>query len=393
MLEMAEKIIAWENQGLRHFVIRVFIVVAYALTKFSFLLPQTIKIKMPTAWSFMMWWTAFKTGGDEIFIERYCILKDPESYQPKVNISEDYSDYKLSYNDIHFFYENGYLGPFDLLSLDEAAVLEHDMRALIETPDSSSIYQFSRGDYEIEVDENKPDHNVTQTYADSIEFMNWRDRHLEQPQLLHLFQHPAVTERCAQLLGPDLMVWRSMFFSKKPGDPGTLWHQAAAYWTDNLIEPVVYPNNYNELFQITAFFSLSKASTENGCMRLIPGTHKQIFSYKVKPSQTLGERRFDLNFPIETSEVKTIEMEAGQFYLFSERLLHGSHPNCSTDQLRLSLNCRIVTPDTRIYSDRMLQHGHNFAFTKIKNLNLARWRGVMIRGNNRSQVNRTAIVN
>jgi hypothetical protein len=96
MLEMAEKITMWENLVLRHFVIRLFIIVAYALTKLSFLLPQHIRGKMPTAWNFMMWWTAFKTGGDEIFIERYCTLKEPESYQPKVKISEDYSDYKGS---------------------------------------------------------------------------------------------------------------------------------------------------------------------------------------------------------------------------------------------------------------------------------------------------------
>ena len=100
MLEMAEQIIAWKNRRLRHFVIRIFIIVTYTLTKFRFILPQNIREKMPTAWNFMMWWTAFKTGGDEIFIERYCILKEPESYQPKVKISEEYSDYKLSCNDI-----------------------------------------------------------------------------------------------------------------------------------------------------------------------------------------------------------------------------------------------------------------------------------------------------
>ncbi len=59
--------------------------------------------------------------------------------------------------------------------------------------------------------------------------LNARDKHLQNDELLSLYVHPAIVERMAQLLGPDLLLWRSQFFPKYPGMGGTGWRQATAY--------------------------------------------------------------------------------------------------------------------------------------------------------------------
>ena len=51
-------------------------------------------------------------------------------------------------------------------------------------------------------------------------FATPRDRHLENPRLWEYMNHPAIVERAAQLLGPDLLCWRTQLFYKGPGSPG-----------------------------------------------------------------------------------------------------------------------------------------------------------------------------
>ena len=41
---------------------------------------------------------------------------------------------------------------------------------------------------------------------------NVRNRHLDLPLVAKICRHPALVERLAALLGPDLLLWRSNFF-------------------------------------------------------------------------------------------------------------------------------------------------------------------------------------
>ena len=43
---------------------------------------------------------------------------------------------------------------------------------------------------------------------------------------------PAITERLAQILGPDLNVWRTQMFHKPPKAPAIQFHQASTFMVE-----------------------------------------------------------------------------------------------------------------------------------------------------------------
>jgi phytanoyl-CoA hydroxylase len=80
----------------------------------------------------------------------------------------------------------------------------------------------------------------------------------------HLY-HPDICARVAQLMDyPVLRVWHDQIQYKPPrvGGP-TDWHQDHPYW------PIIQPPDL-----ISAWVALEDATVENGCMRMVPGSHK-----------------------------------------------------------------------------------------------------------------------
>ena len=94
-----------------------------------------------------------------------------------------------------------------------------------------------------------------------------------------------------------------------------------------------------------------------------------------------------IDYPGELPQPHYIEMKAGQFYLFTERVIHGSLKNKS-DKSRWGLVGRIVTTSTRIYTKKMLEGVHHNKNLKLKNIKLDKWRAVLLRGEDRFGYNR-----
>ncbi len=184
------------------------------------LLPQKLLKKLPLGWTDEMYWTVLKSRGQQVYVDIPCQLRQRSSYKPKADVEDAY---RLTEADIQFFYENGYLGPFTLMSPAEAESLWQHLEQSLAT--ESRVYPYSQGAYVIEAqDQASSQDGVRSNYEISYLAMNYRDRHLEVDTLLNLFKHPALTERCAQLLGPDLLLWRTQFFPKPSGGAGTPLH-------------------------------------------------------------------------------------------------------------------------------------------------------------------------
>src|SRR5215471_4022603 len=92
-----------------------------------------------------------------------------------------------------------------------------------------------------------------------------RLRHL---QLFHhwvqdLVLHPRVLDAVEDVIGPDILVHSSTVFWKRPHDPAhASWHQDGFYF------------GLNELKYTTAWLALSDSSADNGCMRVVRGSHR-----------------------------------------------------------------------------------------------------------------------
>lgn len=77
--------------------------------------------------------------------------------------------------------------------------------------------------------------------------------------------HPDLCAMVAQLVGhPVLRVWHDQIQYKPPriGGP-TTWHQDHPYW------PIIQPADL-----VSAWVALDDADLENGCMRMVPGSHR-----------------------------------------------------------------------------------------------------------------------
>ena len=152
-----------------------------------------------------------KSGGTELPHDEMCQLKVPDPLVPKVD--DVAPENKLGKEDLEYFYANGYLKPFKVFSKEE--ITDFGKRLLERCDRGSEVYP--GGDPH-------------------------RDRHLEMPDMMRLIAHPAITDRCAQLLGPNLITWRSQLFHKPPGKGPVGWHQATTYmFEEEFGEPSVFP--------------------------------------------------------------------------------------------------------------------------------------------------------
>lgn len=182
-----------------HFLYRLKLVIIYLIVKLKFLhplLPESFRDELPIGWSDYMFWVAFKSGGKKRFFNYYCQFRQPESYQPKATVKPEY---QLTESEIRSFYQNGYLGPFDLIPSEEVAQVRQHLIDLAST--EGQIFSYTRGDFEFK---NRKHNNVqeqlTEVQKEYIRNFNSYDRHLEDPLMLNLFSNPAVTERCARPL-------------------------------------------------------------------------------------------------------------------------------------------------------------------------------------------------
>jgi chlorinating enzyme len=349
------------------------------------LLPDRVRYALPTSWNWKMLSTFVGSRRRKIYIDVHTKLDAPASFQPAVKTDPRWA---LSEADIREFWERGFIGPFKLRERDEMLQLAPRLWRLWETdsrtyPPNSYTYVGS-----------------TTTGADATELnnetyarkgLNARDKHLEDDELMSLYADPAIVERMAQLLGPDVLVWRSQFFPKYPGMGGTGWHQATAYLNETFRTATLTPKNLNKLFQLTAWVAVTDSTIKNGCMRFIPGTHRELIPMEVEeydPIRHAGNKQDRFGTIVMRPAIKdfneravNLEMKAGEFVIFSERTMHGALPNVTTDDARLGMSARYIVPEVQIHNPWVLgKGGLSIIYLQIQNLSLDRWKIVQVRG-------------
>lgn len=146
--------------------------------------------------------------------------------------------------------------------------------------------------------------------------------------------HPRVLDAVSRILGPNLLIWGSRWFTKMPGDKTYIsWHQDATYW--GLHPPDV----------TTAWIALSDSFPENGCMRVVPGTHKagilpQTETYAPDNALSRGQ---EISVEVNESEAVDVVLHAGEMSLHHIGIVHGSNVNRSQHP-RIGLAVRYVNP-------------------------------------------------
>jgi ectoine hydroxylase-related dioxygenase (phytanoyl-CoA dioxygenase family) len=163
------------------------------------------------------------------------------------------------------------------------------------------------------------------------------DRHLDRRLVYELCTLPQVIRPITQILGDDVMLFRSQFFEKPPHGPEIPWHQESYFWGV-------------EKGWVTMWLAVDEATPENGGMRVITGSHTQTREHlSVPPNSQYWSTFTRAATPLESDRIVDCSMPAGHFMLFDD-LLHNSLSN-STALPRLSLAARYARPDFAMVND------------------------------------------
>lgn len=151
--------------------------------------------------------------------------------------------------------------------------------------------------------------------------------HKISPVIFDSLAHPAIVNVLTQTIGPNVKCMQSMLFIKASGKPGQAWHQDEGF----------IPTRDRSLG--AAWMALDDATTENGCLWVIPGSHKRGIIW---PHREHDDERFDctvesFEFPYTDDDSIPVEVKAGSIVFFNGYLLHRSLPNSARGGFRRSL--------------------------------------------------------
>jgi phytanoyl-CoA hydroxylase len=219
-----------------------------------------------------------------------------------------------------FFVEQGYLVVPGLISAGEVEIGRGEALA------------FARGDYPIS---NPPDVAPDATDDErvaamlAVHFPHW-----VSDASLKLVRHGGICEVLSRITGAHLPFWdgrvkcmQSMLFLKPPGLQGQAWHQDERF----------IPTRDRSL--VGAWIALDDADLENGCLWVLPGSHRMGYLH---PTREHGNREeFDASdeaYGFDDTDAVAVEVQAGDVVFFNGYLLHRSFRNRSTRTRRALVN-------------------------------------------------------
>lgn len=159
------------------------------------------------------------------------------------------------------------------------------------------------------------------------------------PEWLEFARDPEILDMVEQLIGPDLILWGVTIFGKPAhGGKATPWHQDGDYYP---IEP---------LETLTVWISLDGSTPEQGCMRYIPGSHRdrRVYSHHFEHRDDYTLAQVIDDGQVDLAQARDIVLETGQISLHDVYLVHGSAANLSSRR-RMGLVLRIM-PATSFYN-------------------------------------------
>ena len=199
--------------------------------------------------------------------------------------------------------------------------------------------------------------------------------HLISPIVVKYARHAAICGALGQLVGAHLPVWdgsvkcmQTMLFAKPPGFQGQAWHQDELYiqTRDRSLTGV--------------WIALDDATTKNGCIRVLPGSHRMGYLWPQRNHNQPAE--YDDgpgSYGFDESEAIPVEIEAGSVVFFNGYLLHSSKKNCSSGYRRALVNHYMnawsilpwSNPDLPVPSD-----GDRRAILPVAGIDPYAWKGI-----------------
>jgi len=148
--------------------------------------------------------------------------------------------------------------------------------------------------------------------------------HKQSEVVRNFLAHRVIVDVLTKVIGPNVKCMQSMLFIKSAGKPGQAWHQDEDF----------IPTRDRSL--TGAWIALDDATIENGCLWVIPGSHKHGVLW---PMHAHTDGRFDcthesFGFPYTDDDAIPVEVPAGSIVFFNGYTLHRSLPNKTSSGYR-----------------------------------------------------------
>jgi ectoine hydroxylase-related dioxygenase (phytanoyl-CoA dioxygenase family) len=144
--------------------------------------------------------------------------------------------------------------------------------------------------------------------------------HFRDPRLLEFLLSDEVADLLEPIVGPNIALFSSHFICKDPyTGRATPWHEDSAFWNGRF-------DRFENI--VTVWLALDPSTRENGCMRVLPGTHVNGFSRYEQVDR--GDHTFDRQIvDVDDSNAVDFELRPGELSLHDARIVHGAEPNRS----------------------------------------------------------------
>lgn len=176
---------------------------------------------------------------------------------------------------------------------------------------------------------------------------------------LHLFHrwardlalHPRVLDAVEDVIGHDILLHSSTVFWKRPRDAGYVsWHQDGYY------------SGLSELQYTSAWLAITDSSPDNGCMRVVRGSHRQgIVPHNSSSTSSDNFVTLEIARQVDEGQATDVNLAPGEMSLHHVAIVHGSNANAS-DRPRIGYAVRYVSPKVRQKLDHypvILARGHD----------------------------------
>jgi len=211
----------------------------------------------------------------------------------------------LSESQLDYFHQNGFLFPFDVYTPEEAS-------------------EFHRKFLEME---KNLGHEPQKRFRIKAQ--------LPFPWLCNIVSNPRLLDAVEDIIGPNILCWGASFFTKKANDPRFVsWHTDSFFY------------GFEPAETLTAWLGFNDSNLESGCIKYIPGTHKQEVEHDIRPHPDnlvqLGQMAIGVDYD---SAIPAI-LSAGQVVFHHESVVHGSGPNGANHD-RIGLAIHYVAPHVK----------------------------------------------
>ena len=208
----------------------------------------------------------------------------------------------LSRHQLNQYYRNGIVFPIRVFSADEVTLFRGALESIADNCGEGSLKRF-----------------------DSLHlFFDWAHR---------LVTHDALLNAIEDVLGGDILIDGTLVFYKPPQDSSYVsWHQDSVY------------SGWHLTPSTSAWIALTGSHRANGCMRVIPGSHKQglVSHVNVRDDSNLVARGERVETVVDESQAVDVVLKPGEMSLHHSTIIHGSNANTS-DEARIGFIVRFVT--------------------------------------------------